>query len=116
MILWAEMNGYDFNERILKPWQRDSAFYKTVWTERSDIPAHEVPTHHALLEVWQYKFPLSNEQRLQFLKGLKLISVLNEQARMDNEPHRSELRRSPLLYNIFDSRNEGLATAVEEWL
>ena len=37
-----------------------------------------------------------------------------ELARMDLEPHKSEIRRSPLLYNIFDSRNEGMATAVEE--
>jgi uncharacterized protein (DUF885 family) len=37
-----------------------------------------------------------------------------ELARMDNTPHRSEIRRGPLLYNIFDSRNEGMATAVEE--
>ena len=37
-----------------------------------------------------------------------------ELARMDNDPHPSEIRRGPLLYNIFDSRNEGMATAVEE--
>ncbi|MEL6721536.1 MAG: hypothetical protein AAFP82_22755, partial [Bacteroidota bacterium] len=37
-----------------------------------------------------------------------------ELARMDNEPNESEIRRQPLLYNIFDSRNEGVATAVEE--
>ncbi|HWA32720.1 MAG TPA: hypothetical protein VG737_01255, partial [Cyclobacteriaceae bacterium] len=37
-----------------------------------------------------------------------------ELARMDKEPHSSEVRRDPLLYNIFDSRNEGTATAVEE--
>jgi hypothetical protein len=37
-----------------------------------------------------------------------------ELARMDNEPHESEIRRGALLYNIFDSRNEGTATAVEE--
>ncbi len=37
-----------------------------------------------------------------------------ELARMDNEPHKSEIRKGPLLYNIFDSRNEGTATAVEE--
>jgi hypothetical protein len=30
MIVWAEMNGYDFNHRILKPWERDPAFYKSV--------------------------------------------------------------------------------------
>jgi hypothetical protein len=37
-----------------------------------------------------------------------------ELARMENEPHPSEIRKGPLLYNIFDSRNEGTATAVEE--
>jgi hypothetical protein len=37
-----------------------------------------------------------------------------ELARIDREPHASEIRRRPLLYNIFDSRNEGMATAVEE--
>jgi len=37
-----------------------------------------------------------------------------ELARMDNEPHKSEIRKGPVLYNIYDSRNEGTATAVEE--
>jgi len=37
-----------------------------------------------------------------------------ELARMNTEPNDSEIRQSPLLYNIFDSRNEGIATAVEE--
>jgi hypothetical protein len=37
-----------------------------------------------------------------------------ELARMDTDPHVSEIRRYPLLYNIFDSRNEGMATGVEE--
>ena len=32
MIVWAEMNGFDFNHRVLKPWERDPAFYKTIWT------------------------------------------------------------------------------------
>jgi len=33
---------------------------------------------------------------------------------MDKEPNKSDIRKGPLLYNIFDSRNEGTATAVEE--
>ena len=31
-IVRAEMNGYDFNQRILRPWARDPAFYKSLWT------------------------------------------------------------------------------------
>jgi hypothetical protein len=37
-----------------------------------------------------------------------------ELARMDNDPHASPIRRDALLYNIFDSGNEGTATGVEE--
>jgi len=45
-VVWAEMNGYDFNHKVLKPWVRDPAFYKSLWMARSDVPAHEGPTHH----------------------------------------------------------------------
>lgn len=37
-------------------------------------------------------------------------------ARMQREPHASPIRRIPTLYNIFDSRAEGLATGVEEMM
>ena len=81
MVVWAEMNGYDFNQRILRPWERDPAFYKTVWTERSDVPAHEGPTHHRTAELWTYAFPLSPEERERLLGDLKVIPPLNAQAR-----------------------------------
>ena len=79
-ILWAEMNGYDFNDRILQPWVRDPAFYKSLWTYRSDVPAHEGPTHHATTEIWTYRFPLSPSERERLLKDLAVIPPLNEQA------------------------------------
>jgi hypothetical protein len=79
-IVWAEMNGYDFNYRILKPWERDPAFYKSLWTERSDVPAHEGPTHHGVLELWQYSFPLDESNKEKFLQELKAIPSLNQQA------------------------------------
>ena len=82
-IIWAEMNGYDFNHRILQPWVRDPAFYKSVWMHRSDVPAHEGPTHHATTEVWQYSFPLEAAQREKFLRDLKVIPPLNEQAKLN---------------------------------
>ncbi|MGH7496645.1 MAG: DUF885 family protein [bacterium] len=37
-------------------------------------------------------------------------------ARMQHQPHPSPIRRGPLLYNIFVSRAEGLATGVEEMM
>lgn len=81
MIVWAEMNGYDFNHRVLRPWQRDPAFYKTLWMYRSDVPAHEGPTHHAILEFWQYKFPLTKEDRSKLLAQFTLIPGINAKAR-----------------------------------
>ncbi len=35
---------------------------------------------------------------------------------MQAEPHQSPVRRGALLYNIFDNRAEGLATAMEEMM
>jgi hypothetical protein len=83
MIVWAEMNGYDFNYRVLKPWERDPAFYKSLWMARSDVPGHEGPTHHAVTEIWQYEFPLSEPRRKDLLSDLKVIPALNEQARQN---------------------------------
>ena len=81
MIVWVEMNGYDFNQRILKPWERDPAFYKVVWTYKSDVPAHEGPTNHGTLELWQYDFPLTADSRTKFINELKRIAPFYEQAR-----------------------------------
>ncbi|MCC6243759.1 MAG: DUF885 family protein [Gemmatimonadaceae bacterium] len=36
--------------------------------------------------------------------------------RIRETPHASPIRRSPLLYNVWMSRSEGMATAMEEWL
>ena len=37
-------------------------------------------------------------------------------ARMREEPHPSPIRNTPLLYNIFDGRAEGMATGMEEMM
>ncbi|WP_139001176.1 DUF885 family protein [Hyunsoonleella aestuarii] len=81
MVVWAEMNGFDFNYRVLKPWERDPAFYKTIWTYKSDVPAHEGPTNHGTLELWTYEFPLRNAERERMLNDLAVIPPLNTQAK-----------------------------------
>lgn len=80
-IVRAEMNGYDFNQRVLQPWVRDPAFYKSLWTARSDVPDHEGPTHHRVTELWTYAFPLSTDDRAGLLRDLRVIPPLNEQAK-----------------------------------
>ena len=80
-LVRAEMNGYDFNRRVLQPWARDPAFYNTVWTHRSDVPAHEGPIHHALVELWTYDFPLSDAEQQRLATELAVIPPLMTQAR-----------------------------------
>lgn len=91
MLVWAEMNGYDFNQRVLKPWNRDPAFYKTIFTERSDVPAHEGPTHHAVIDLWKYTFPLSVTDKNNLINQLKVIIPLNEQAKLNLTGNAKEL-------------------------
>jgi len=79
-LIRAEMNGYDFNRRVLMPWVRDPAFYKSIWMERSDVPGHEGPTHHAVVEVWKYEFPLSKAAANRLTKELGAIPPLYKQA------------------------------------
>jgi len=39
-----------------------------------------------------------------------------DNARFREHPHASPIRRSPLLYNVWMSRSEGMATSMEEWM
>ncbi len=90
-LVRAEMNGYDFNQRVLQPWARDPAFYKTVWMGRSDVPAHEGPSHHALVEFWTYQFPLDQQEQARLAREIAVIPPLNAQARRNLTGNAREL-------------------------
>jgi hypothetical protein len=90
-LAWAEMNGYDFNDRILQPWVRDPAYYKSLWMGRSDVPAHEGPTNHGTTELWTYSFPLSAADKESLLTDLRVIPTLNEQAQRNLTGNAKEL-------------------------
>lgn len=80
-VVRAEMNGLDFYIRVLKPWERDPAFYTSIWTAQSDTPAHEGPTNHAAIELWTYEFPLSADAAAKLTMQLQTVPPLLEQAR-----------------------------------
>lgn len=42
-VVRAEMNGLDFDHRVLRPWANNPAFYVTVFWNESDQPAREGP-------------------------------------------------------------------------
>lgn len=82
-LVRAELNGFDFDIRVLQPWARDPAFYQSVWTEQSDTPAHEGPAHHDLVELWTYSFPLSRSEQQRLARELAIVPPLLRQARLN---------------------------------
>jgi len=82
-LVRAEMNGLDFNIRVLKPWERDPAYYVTVWPDQSDTPDHEGTTNHAVIEVWKYSFPLNADAQARLESELRVIPPLLRQATMN---------------------------------
>lgn len=70
-LVEAEMNGFDFSLRVLKPWARDPSFYQTVFADQSDVPAHEGPSALPNIDLYTFAFPLSraDDRRLTMLIG-----------------------------------------------
>ena len=80
-VVRAEMNGLDFDHRVLRPWANNPAFYVTVFPGESDQPAREGPFALGAVELWSYRFPLSAADAEAIGKGLRRVPPLLAQAR-----------------------------------
>ena len=80
-LVRAEMNGLDFNLRVLRPWARDPAFYVSVWSARTDVPSREGPNVYPQIELYTYRYPLSSEAQLELIARIGAIPELLSQAR-----------------------------------
>jgi len=80
-VVRAEMNGLDFDHRVLRPWANNPAFYVTVFTSESDQPAREGPHADGAVEVWTFTFPLAAEHAKRMAPGIRAIPRLLQQAR-----------------------------------
>ncbi len=69
-LVRAEMNGLEFDHRVRRPWERDPAFYVTVYPAQSDVPAHEGPVIHGWIDLWLYDYPLSREDAAELAERL----------------------------------------------
>lgn len=110
-VVWAEMNGFDFNQRVLQPWTRDPAYYSSLKMERSDVPAHEGPTHHKTVELWTYQFPLNTESKTKLISELKVIAPLNEQAKINLTGNAKELWIAGI--RDIETQSEDLASILQ---
>ena len=80
-ILRAEMNGLSFDHAVRRPWARDPAYYVTIYTARSDVPAHEGSEHHGSLDLWTFERPFSAGDRAFITDRIAAIPTLLDQAR-----------------------------------
>jgi len=80
-IVRAEMNGLDFDHRVLRPWSRNPCFYSVYYTSPSDVPALEGPWRYGTLCLWKYTYPLEGEKYDDFQMRLKAIPEVLEQAK-----------------------------------
>jgi hypothetical protein len=80
-LVRAEMNGLDFDHRVIRPWATNPAFYVTVFPSRSDQPLREGPHAEGAVEVWSYSFPLTPDRARQMTGGIRAIPALLDQAK-----------------------------------
>ncbi|NIR50167.1 DUF885 domain-containing protein [candidate division KSB1 bacterium] len=81
LLIWAEMNGLDFDHRVHRPWARNPAFYTMIWPSQSDVPRREGPVLHGTIELWQYEFPLTPERAADLTEQLRTVPKIFEQAK-----------------------------------
>jgi len=80
-LVKAEMNGLDFNLRVLRPWARDPAFYVNIFPARSDIPWREGPVPYPEIELYNYHFPLDADAQKDLTTKLGMIPALLVEAK-----------------------------------
>ena len=80
-IVRAEMNGLEFDHRVLQPWKNNPAFYATVFADESDQPAREGPHAAGMVELVWFKRPLSAKDAAAIDSGIRMVPALLEQAR-----------------------------------
>ncbi len=82
----AEINGFDFFLRTLKPGSRDPGFYQTIFAEMSDVPAHEGPSAEPNIDLWKLAWPLSAADDATLAASLHNVPAMLAQAKRNLEP------------------------------
>lgn len=82
-LVEAEMNGFDFNLRVLAPWARDPGYYQTVFGEESDVPAHEGPSASPNIDLFAFAYPLSRADDRRLAAMIGAIPAMLDAARIN---------------------------------
>ena len=82
-LVEAEMNGFDFYHRVLRPWARDPGFYQTVFADMSDVPAHEGSSAEPNIDLWTFTYPLSPADDARLTELLSAIPAMLADAKVN---------------------------------
>ncbi|HXU13842.1 MAG TPA: DUF885 family protein [Terriglobales bacterium] len=110
-LVKAEMNGFDFNLRVLRPWARDPAFYANVSASRSDVPSREGPVSHPQIQLYNYRFPLDADSEKELTAKLAMIPAFLAEAR---ENLKASNARDLWVYGAEELRNQSRTLASLE--
>jgi hypothetical protein len=80
-LVRAEMNGLDFNHRVLRPWSRMPSFYLSVAAFEHDVPLREGPEIFDPLELWKHAFPLTKSEQVEFSEKLRAVPPILAQGK-----------------------------------
>jgi hypothetical protein len=107
-LVRAEMNGLDFDLRVLRPWARDPAFYVSIWPTRTDVPSREAPVSYPEIQLYNYRFPLSPRAQGELTAKIGTIPGLLTEAK-ENLKHSNA--RDLWIYGEQELRNQARALA-----
>lgn len=110
-LVRAEMNGLDFNLRVLRPWARDPAFYVSVWGARTDVPSREAPASYPEIELYNYRFPLDPDAQKDLTAKIGMIPARLAQAK---ENLSGSNARDLWVYGVQEVRNQSRTLAALE--
>jgi hypothetical protein len=73
LLVRAELNGMDFDHRVLRPWSRNPCFYEVILESDTDVPLREGPARPHAIELWTYSFPLRPDRLADLRSRLRII-------------------------------------------
>jgi len=110
-LVKAEMNGFDFNLRVLRPWARDPAFYVSIYSSRSDVPSREGPVSYPEIQLYDYRFPLDAEAQKDLTAKIGMIPGFLAEAK---ENLKASNARDLWVYGAEELRNQSRTLASLE--
>lgn len=111
-IIWAEMNGLQFDHEVKKPWSRDPAFYVWFFSYPTDVPEREGPNAYGIIEYDYYKKPITQEDAVKIASQLRKGPALLEQAKLNLTGNAEDLWK--LSESSFREQSEDLEQFSEK--